>query len=333
MKKLVAMLLWAAMLAGVFSGCAGEVPASQNVETTEPVPVTTWAAAETEVTEQTQPPATEPLTALDNGFRIALIAGDRFERIWVALEAGAMKAAEELGCEVINMSPVMRHDGQQAEQITKAAAEGFDAIVVAAMDSEPVAEALKAAMDAGVKIVCVDTAAEVETDALVCSDDKAAGRTAGETLIAALEQKGITEGSVGVIAVNKDTEFSVQREAGFREVLKDSGYILLETQYSEGDAAKAHAIAQSYLEQAAAGIFCCSEGCMIGAGNAVKETGAETAVVGFGEARLEEGYVSAVLVKDHSAMGHTGVNTACGLLHGREPGDDIMDVGVLVLAQ
>lgn len=329
MKKLAAIFLCVAMMIVVCSGCAGVNSAEQE----EIVPTTTGFTEQTEATEQTLPPETEPLTALDNDFRIAVIAGDSFDQTGMDLVAGAMKAAEELDCEVINMSPVMCHDGQQVEQITKAAEEGFDAIVVAAMDSEAVAEALKAAMGAGVKVVCVDAAADVEADALVCTDDKAAGRTAGETLITALEQNGITEGPVGIVAVNKDTGFSSRREAGFREAFADKAYTMLETQYSEGDAAKAHAIAEGYLEQGVEGIFGCSEGCMIGAANAVKESGAETAVVGFGEAQLEEGGVSAVLVKDFSAMGHTGVYTACTLLHGREPGDEIMNVSVLVLPQ
>ena len=329
MKRIAAIFLCVAMMTGVFSGCAGVNSAEQE----QTVPTTTGFTEQTEATEQTLPPETEPLTALDNDFRIALIARDSFDQTGMDLVAGAMKAAEELGCEVVDLSPAMRDDGQQTEQITKAVAEGFDAIVVAAMDSDVVNAELKAAMDAGVKVVCVDAAADMEADALVCTDDKAAGKTAGETLLAALEQNGITDGPVGVIAVNGDTEFSVQREAGFREAFADKAYTLLETQYSEGDAAKAYAIAEGYLEQDVVGIFGCSEGCMTGAANAVEEAGGETVVVGFGEAWLEEESVSAVLVKDHSAMGHTGVYTACTLLHGREPGDEIMDVGILVLTQ
>ena len=56
----------------------------------------------------------------------------------------------------------------------------------------------------------------MEAEATFSTNNKAAGKTAGETMIAELEAKGITEGTVGIVNVIAATDSPVQREAGFR---------------------------------------------------------------------------------------------------------------------
>ena len=332
MKRIAVIFLCGALIAGILSGCAGAAPSGQE----ETVPATTGALVQTEATEPTVPAETEPLTALTNDFRFALIAKDRIDQDWLDLESGVTKAAQDLGCEVVNMSPMVKDDAQQAEQIRNAVAEGFDAVLVTADDSDAVAAALKEANAAGMKIICVDMPAGAQADAEVNTDDRAAGETAGQAMIAELEEKGITEGSLGIIAVNGEAAFSAQREAGFREAFADTAYTLLETEYSEGDAAMACAIAEDYISQGVVGIFCCSEGCTAGAGSAAESSGKQMAVVGFGEedhfsAMLEAGHLSAVLVRDYIAMGYESVEAACALLHGRDPDTVVSNTGVSVL--
>ena len=43
---------------------------------------------------------------------------------------------------------------------------------------------------------------------------------AAELLIAALEEQELTEGSIGIIGADPDTEQYTQREAGFREAFE-----------------------------------------------------------------------------------------------------------------
>ena len=332
MKKIIAFFLWMAVMACLCSGCGSvdsqETTAQTTLAATEP-------AEETVATEETVPAETGIPVADVNDFRIALITLDSVDPYWKNLATGAMKAAEELGCEVADLSPAARDDMLQAGQIEKAVSEGFDAILVAAVDSEVVTEALKAAMDAGVTVICVDNAADVEADALVCADERAAGLTAGQTMIVALKEQEILEGNIGMISIGADHDGSVQREAGFWEALDGSGYTLLEPQYSGGDAAKAHALTESYMDQDVVGIFCCCEGCTVGAGYAVKESGKKTAIVGFGEteaiiALLDAGDLTAVLVRDPYAVGYEGVKAACAVLHGKDLGDAAVDTGVSV---
>lgn len=300
MKKTLAMLLCLAMMAAVLAGCGG------RKET-----------------------AAEP-------YRIALITMDRLDRHWVTLESGALKAAEELGCEVVNMSPNTKDDAQQIEQINNAVASGCQAIVVAANGPDAVSSALREAVAAGVKIVYVDSPANVEAEATYSTNNRAAGKTAGETMIAALEAQGITQGAVGIINVNAATDSTVQREAGFREAFEGRGYTLLKTQYGEGDAAKSQTIAENYITQEVVGIFGCNEGSTNGAGNAVKAVGTGTIVVGFDKSDaimdlIEEGCILATMAQNPDVMGYEGVKAAVAALNGESLNGAVMDTGVSVL--
>ena len=300
MKKVFATLLCLAVMAAVLAGCGGK---------------------KEEISES---------------YKIALITMDCFDRHWVALEGGARKAAEELGCEVVNMSPNTKGDAQQIEQINNAVASGCQAIVVAANSPDAVSSALKEAVAAGVKIIYVDSPANVEAEATYSTNNKAAGRTAGETMIAELEAKGITEGAIGIINVNAATDSTVQREAGFREAFGGKNYILLETQYGEGDAAKSQSIAENYITQNVVGIFGCNEGSTNGAGNAVKAVGTGTVVIGFDKSDaimglIEDGFIQATMAQNPDVMGYEGVKAAVSALKGEKLGGAVTDTGVSVL--
>ena len=303
MKKTLAILLCLAMMVAMLAGCGGKKEE---------------AAAES--------------------YKIALITMDRVDQHWVTLDEGAMKAAAELGVEVVNMSPNAKDDAQQIEQINNAVSSGCQAIVVAANGPDSISSALKEAIAAGVKIIYVDSPANVEAEATFSTNNKAAGKTAGETMIAELEAQGITEGAVGIVNVNAATDSTVQREAGFREAFEGKGYTLLETQYGEGDAAKSQTIAENYITQGVVGIFGCNEGSTNGAGNAVKAAGAATIVVGFDKSDaimnlIADGYILATMAQNPDVMGYEGVKAAVAALNGEALGGAVTDTGVSVLVK
>ena len=303
MKKTLAILLCMAMMVAMLAGCGGKKEE---------------AAAES--------------------YKIALITMDRVDQHWVTLDEGAQKAAKELGVELVNMSPNAKDDAQQIEQINNAVSSGCKAIVVAANGPDAVSSALKEASAAGVKIVYVDSPANVEAEATFSTNNKAAGKTAGETMIADLEAKGITEGAIGIVNVNAATDSTVQREAGFREAFEGKAYTLLETQYGEGDAAKSQTIAENYITQGVVGIFGCNEGSTNGAGNAVKAAGSATIVVGFDKSDaimglIEDGFILATMAQNPDVMGYEGVKAAVAALNGEALGGAVTDTGVSVLTK
>ena len=271
-------------------------------------------------------------------YKIALITMDSIDQHWITLKEGAEKVAKELGVELVFMAPNTKDDAQQIEQVNNAVAAGCNAIIVAANGPDAISSALKEAEAAGVKIVYVDSPANVEAEATFSTDNTAAGKTAGETMLKALTDKGITSGKIGIVNVNAATASCVARENGFRSALDGTGFELLETQYGEGDAAKSQGIAENYITQGVVGIFGCNEGSTNGAGNAVKAAGAEVVCVGFDKSDailglIQDGYILATMAQNPDVMGAEGVKAAVAALNGENLGGAVTDTGVSVLTK
>lgn len=271
--------------------------------------------------------------------KISLITMDSVDQHWVTLNEGAQKAAEEEGVTVDFMSPNTKDDAQQIECINNAVAGGYQAIVIAANGPDAITSALKEATEAGVKVVYVDSPANVDAEATFSTDNTAAGTIAGEEMLKALEEKGITEGKIGIVNINASTTSTVQREEGFRKAFEDSAFELLETQYGEGDAAKSQTIAENYITQGVVGIFGCNEGATAGTGNAIKASGnADLIGVGFDKSDairnlIVDGYLVCTMAQNPDVMGYEGVKAAVAALDGEDLGGEVTDTGVSVLTK
>lgn len=275
----------------------------------------------------------------DGDYKIALITMDSVDQHWVSLKEGAEEEAKADGVTVDFMAPDVKDDAKQIECINNAVAGGYDAILVAANSEDAVSGALQEAVDAGIKIVYVDSPANVEAEATFSTDNKAAGKTAGEEMIKALEDKGIKDGSIGIVNINTSTNSTIQREEGFREALEGTDYELLETQYCEGDAAKAQTIAENYITEGVIGIFGANEGAATGTGNAIKASGSDEIVgVGFDKSDtlkglIEDGYLVCTMAQNPDQMGKLGVQACIKALNGEDLGGEVTDTGVSVLTK
>ncbi|MBD5472918.1 MAG: substrate-binding domain-containing protein [Lachnospiraceae bacterium] len=278
-------------------------------------------------------------TAASKEWKIALITMDSIDQHWVTLNEGAQAKADELGVSVTFMSPNTKDDAQQIECVNNAVAGGYDAIMVAANGPDAISSALNEASAAGVKIVYVDSPANVAAEATFSTDNKAAGQTAGEEMKKALEDQGVTSGTIGIINVNAATDSCVMREEGFRAAFEGTGFELLETQYGEGDAAKSQSIAENYITQGVVGIFGCNEGSTTGAGNAIKASGnADIIGVGFDKSDaiqglIGDGYLLCTMAQNPDVMGSMGVEACVKALEGESLGGKVADTGVSVLTK
>ena len=270
-------------------------------------------------------------------WKIALITMDSIDQHWVTLNEGAQAEAEKLGVTVTFMSPNTKDDAQQIECVNNAVAGGYQAIVVAANGPDAISSALKEAVSAGVKLVYVDSPANVDAEATFSTDNEAAGKTAGEEMIKALEAAGITSGKIGIVNVNAATDSTVKREKGFRSAFEGKGYELMETQYGEGDAAKSQTIAENYITQGVVGIFGCNEGSTTGTGNAIKASGNANIIgVGFDKSDaimnlINDGYLLCTMAQNPDVMGEDGVKAAVAALEGQDQGGKVTDTGVSVI--
>ena len=283
--------------------------------------------------------AAAPVTTASQNWKVALITMDSIDQHWITLNEGAQKAAAELGVTVQFLSPNTKDDAQQIECVNNAVAGGYDAIVVAANGPDAISSALKEASDAGLKIIYVDSPANVDAEATFSTDNKAAGKTAGEEMFKALAAAGVTSGKIGIINVNAATDSCIKREEGFRLAFEGKGFELLETQYGEGDAAKSQSIAENYITQGVIGIFGCNEGSTTGAGNAIKASG-DSKIIGVGFDKSDaimnligDGFLLCTMAQNPDVMGYEGVVAAVGALEGNSSRGAVTDTGVSVLTK
>lgn len=329
MKRIFAALLASAMFATAFTACSG---GSSTASSSAPA-----APAESAPAASTAPAASAP-AASGETYKIYMISMDQMDQHWVNMDKGCQKAVAELGNVDYKWSaPDVKDDAKQIECINNAVADGAQAILLAANGPDADVAALKEAEAAGVKIVYVDSPANHPAVKTFATDNVAAGKTAGEEMLKALNEKGITEGKIGIINTNAATTSTVDRENGFRSAFEGTNFEIGETQYSEGDAAKSKDIATNYIAQGCVGIFGTNEGCTVGTGNAIKEDGGDVIGVGFDksdmiQSLIKDGSLLCTMAQNPDVMGYEGIKAAVAALDGTDAGDgSTVDTGVTVL--
>jgi ribose transport system substrate-binding protein len=277
--------------------------------------------------------------ATEKSWKIQLITMDQMDQHWANVDKGAQKAVAELGnIDYKWNAPATKDDAQQIECINNAVAQGADAILLAANGPDAVTAALKEATAAGVKIIYVDSAANYPGEAIFATDNKAAGKTAGEQMLKKFQEMGIKDGKIGVISVNTATASTVAREKGFREAFQGKGYEILESQYCDGDAARSKDAAANFITQGVVGLFGANEGSTVGIGNAIHESGSKVVGVGFDKSDMikqliKDGYLLCTMAQNPDVMGYDGVKAAVEVLSGKSLGGEVVDTGVSVLTK
>lgn len=323
-KKLLALMLSLAMVLTVLTGC-GQKSGQESSESSAP-------ASESQESGE----SSEAEAGKNKDAKIALITMDSIDQHWVRLNEGAQEEAKELGVTVTYMAPNTKDDALQIEQVNNAVSAGNQVIIVAANGPDAITSALKEAVAAGVKVIYVDSAANMDAEATFSTDNKAAGKLAGETMLEELKANGTTSGKIGIISVNAATASTVDRTEGFSSAFEGTDFEILPIQYGEGDAAKSQAIAENYITQGVVGIFGGNEGSTTGAGNAIKAADSKVVVVGFDQSDaimglIEDGYILATMAQNPDVMGKEAVKAAVDVLNGKSLDGKVVDTGVTVL--
>jgi ribose transport system substrate-binding protein len=257
--------------------------------------------------------------AKSDKIKVYLITMDQMDAHWLSVDAGAKAAIAEIGADKFEYffdSPERKDDSAQINKINNAAANGANYILLAANSADAMNGAIQEASRAGVKFIYVDSPASWSGAlATIATDNNAAGKTAGEELLAALTAAGITSGSIGIVNVNPSTASTVAREAGFRDAFAGKGFNILPTQYGEGDPAKSQEIASNYITQGVVGIFGANEGSTVGTGNAIREAGGKVLGIGFDLGgsvldQIDQGLLIGTMAQNPATMGSLGVRNA-----------------------
>ena len=271
------------------------------------------------------------------GSKVFLISMDQMDQHWVKVDEGARKAAEELGnIDYTWLAPDVKDDAKQIECVNNAVAAGANCILVAPNGPDAITAALREAVSAGVKIIYVDSSANFPAERYLATDNRAGGRRVGEALLAELTRRGVSSGMIGVVGVNAATESTREREAGFSEAFADTDFTILETQYSQGDAATAKDMAANFIAQGCVAVYGSNEGSTIGVGNAVMEAGGN--VIGCGSdasdvnlSLVQSGALLCIMGQSPFTMGYEGVRSAAAILRGESLDPYYVDTGVDII--
>ncbi|MFA9377030.1 MAG: ABC transporter substrate-binding protein [Lachnotalea sp.] len=217
-KKLLSVLMCAAMVSGLVAGCG-----SSSSDTTTKTEETTDAAT----TDTTDTTATTD-TATEDTMSIYIVSKGFQHQYWQAVLKGALEAAGELGVSVDFKGPDTESDiAQQVQMLNNALNNKPAAIGLAALDTEACLEGITKAQEAGIPIIGFDSgvpgAPEGAIAANAATDNYAAGELAAEEtykLIKDTIASATDTVRIGVMNQDATSESITSRGSGFIDKMK-----------------------------------------------------------------------------------------------------------------
>ncbi len=275
--------------------------------------------------------------------RIALIPKGTTHEFWKGVQEGGMQAGEELDVRVLWRGPLREDDrNAQIETVENMINLGVDALVLAPLDNVALRAPARTAQERGIPLVIIDS--DLDGDyhaAFVATDNRAAGRKAGDFLAERLEGKG----RVILLRYQEGSASTMHREQGFLDAVGQYPEIevVSENQYAGPTTESAYQASENLLAPLRSeegltidGIFCPNESTTFGMLRALQDSGLAGAVqfVGFDSSSklveaLEAGTIDGLVLQDPVQMGYLGVKTAVAILRG-EPYEETVDTGSVI---
>jgi ribose transport system substrate-binding protein len=222
-----------------------------------------------------------PGSSAQKKYKITLIPGLTTDGFYITMNKGAQAAAAKLGVEVDFQGAPDFNPVTQIPVLNAVIARKPDGILIAPTDKKQLIAPLKKAVDAGIKVLTVDTfigdngkyqTGSGDADfplSYVSSDNVNGGVVGADALAKAIGEKG----TVYVSNVKPGISTTDQREQGFKEGMKKYPNIkVLETQFNDDDANKAASQFAAVLARNPdlAGVFGANLFSAVGAANGVK---------------------------------------------------------------
>ena len=261
--------------------------------------------------------------------RLAVIPKGTTHFHWKSVEAGARKAAEETGVEILWKGPLKENDrAQQIAIVEQFVSEGVDGIAVAPLDDVALGRPVRAAMEKKIPVVIFDSAlkGEVGKDwvSYVSTNNKLGGEMAGEEFARVMGDKG----KAMLLRYMEGSASTVEREAGFLEALAKHPEITLlpSNRYLGATAAEAQTNAMNMIDQIkeADGVFTSNESATFGLLLALRQNGlaGKIKVVGFDTSdalidALRKGDLQATIAQNPKKMGYELVKALVDTINGK----------------
>jgi ribose transport system substrate-binding protein len=280
------------------------------------------------------------------GYTIAVIPKGTTHEFWKSINAGAIKAKQELAAqgvpvEVIWKGPLREDDrDQQIQVVENFTSRKVSGIVLAPLDSQALVNPVATAVQAGIPVVVMDSGLKSDKHiSFVATDNFKGGQMAGEHLAKLLNGKG----NVILLRYAVGSASTEDREKGFLEAIGKFPDIKLISadQYAGATRETAYQASQNLLNRHGGevnGIFCVNENSTVGMTKALRDLGkggGKVKMVGFDSGSqsvqdLKNGDLQALVVQNPMRMGYLGVMTLVKHLQG-EPVEPRIDTGVVLV--
>ncbi len=241
---------------------------------------------------------------------------------FVALRDGARAEAKAQGLSLITVD-AQNDAARQISNVEDLIQRKVSVILLNPTDSDAVANVVKEANAAGIKVISLDREVDGATVSVsIASNNVAGGEMAGNALLTKIGGKGNVVELVGIPGSSAARE----RGEGFDDVIKaDAAVKLVAEQPANFDRAQGLSVMENILQRDRniQGIFAQNDEMALGAATAVEEAGLKNvAIVGFdatpdGVAAVKAGQLTGTIQQRPELIGKAGVDAAKRLLAGQ----------------
>jgi ribose transport system substrate-binding protein len=275
---------------------------------------------------------------------IAVIPKGTSHVFWQSIHAGAVKAAREVGAEVIWRGPLREDDrDSQVSEVEGFVSRGVSGIVLAPLDDSALVGPVTSAMQNKIPVVIIDSGLKGgDFVSFVATDNGKGGRLGAEHLARALGGKG----KVVMLRYAEGSASTNEREDGFLEAMKASPgiQVVSSNQYGGADVEGAYKKSETLLSNykkpdgslSIDGIFTPNESTSFAMQRVLQDNGwaGKVRFVGFDASEnlvkgLRDGQIDALVVQDPINMGYLGLKTLVAHIKG-QPVEKRIDTGVRV---
>lgn len=276
--------------------------------------------------------AAQPAPAATQGkLTVAVIPKGTTHEFWKSIHAGANKAGEEFGVEIVWKGPLKEDNrDEQIKIVEDMTSKGVSGIVLAPLDDTALRLPVQEATRKGIPVVIIDSGLQSEDYvSFVATDNKNGGKIAGEHLAKLLGGKG----KVIMLRYQEGSASTMEREAGFLEAMAANPGIevVSSNQYGGATTETAYKASENVLAPykkggrlMVDGIFCPNESTTFGMLRALQDAklAGKVKFVGFDSseklvAALQAGEIHGLVLQDPMNMGYLGVKTMVEHLQGK----------------
>jgi len=265
---------------------------------------------------------------------------------WKSVHAGAEKASQELGVNIIWKGPLREDDREDQIKVVETFINmRVKGIVLAPLDDTALVPVVTDAVRAGIPVVAFDSSIKTDDIAsFVATDNYRGGQLAGHHLATLLGDKG----KVLMLRYAEGSASTAERERGFLDAIatRKGIEVVSANQYGGVTTESAFKVSENLLAAhkgpgglTVQGIFCPNESTAFGMLRALEDDGLAGKVhfIGFDSSpklvdAMAKGYLDATVVQDPIKMGYLGVKAMVDRLAGR-PVDKRIDTGATLITR